>query len=163
MKQKLRYTAAANCKRELQTGTALGASGTGMVMGTAHRLDPLAEAPPGTGHERGERAAAEQLFPLVYDELRKLAAARLAYEQRGQTLQATALVHEAYVRLVDQASPQQWDGRGHFFAAAAESMRRILAERARRRKAEKYGGGMARVELSDRDLLSRSDPRRSWP
>ena len=108
--------------------------------------------------EHGDAAAAEQLLPLVYDELRKLAAARLAHEQPGQTLQATALVHEAYVRLVDQTSPQQWDGRGHFFAAAAESMRRILVERARRRKAEKHGGGMARVELSDRDLLSRSDP-----
>ncbi len=108
--------------------------------------------------EHGDPAAAEQLLPLVYDELRKLAAAKLANEQPGQTLQATALVHEAYVRLVDQTSPQQWDGRGHFFAAAAESMRRILVERARRRKAEKYGGGMARVELTDRDLLSRSDP-----
>ncbi|MCS7471582.1 ECF-type sigma factor [Stieleria sp. ICT_E10.1] len=108
--------------------------------------------------EHGDPVAAEQLLPLVYDELRKLAAARLAHEQPGQTLQATALVHEAYVRLVDQTSPQQWDGRGHFFSAAAESMRRILVERARRRKAEKYGGGMARVEVSDRDLLSRSDP-----
>ena len=108
--------------------------------------------------ENGDPAAAEQLLPLVYDELRKLAAVRLANEQPGQTLQATALVHEAYVRLVDQTSPQQWDGRGHFFAAAAESMRRILVERARRRKAEKHGGHLARVELSDRDLLSRSDP-----
>ena len=108
--------------------------------------------------EQGDPSAAEHLLPIVYDELRKLAAAKLAQEQPGQTLQATALVHEAYVRLVDQSSPQQWDGRGHFFAAAAESMRRILVERARRRKAEKHGGGMARVELSDRDLLARSDP-----
>lgn len=108
--------------------------------------------------EHGDPAAAEQLLPLVYDELRKLAAAKLAKEQPGQTLQATALVHEAYMRLVDQDTSQQWDGRGHFFAAAAESMRRILVERARRRKAEKHGGNLLRVELSDRDLLSRSDP-----
>ena len=88
----------------------------------------------------------------------KLAAARFVHEQPGQTLQATALVHEVNVRLVDQTSPQQWDGRGHFFAAAAESMRRVLVERARRRNAEKHGGHMARVELCDRDLLSGSDP-----
>lgn len=111
-----------------------------------------------TAIEHGDPAAAEQLLPLVYDELRKLAAAKLASEKPGQTLQATALVHEAYVRLVDQTTPQQWDGRGHFFAAAAESMRRILVERARRKKAEKHGGHMDRVELSDRDLLSRNDP-----
>lgn len=108
--------------------------------------------------EQGDPSAADQLLPLVYDELRKLATARLANEKPGQTLQATALVHEAYVRLVDQATPQQWDGRGHFFAAAAESMRRILVERARRRKAEKYGGRLDRVELGDRDLLSRNSP-----
>ena len=108
--------------------------------------------------EQGDPAAAEQLLPLVYEELRKLAAAKLANEQPGQTLQATALVHEAYVRLVDQASPQQWDGKGHFFAAAAESMRRILVERARRRKAEKHGGKRDRVELSDRGLLTRNSP-----
>ena len=108
--------------------------------------------------ENGDPAAGEQLLPLVYEELRKLAAAKLANEQPGQTLQATALVHEAYVRLVDQASQQQWDGKGHFFAAAAESMRRILVERARRRKAEKHGGKFDRVELSDRDLLSRNSP-----
>jgi RNA polymerase sigma factor (TIGR02999 family) len=108
--------------------------------------------------ESGDPAAAEQLLPLVYDVLRKLAAAKLAIERPGQTLQATALVHEAYLRLVDQTSPQQWDGRGHFFAAAAEAMRRILVERARRRKAEKYGGKLDRVELSDRDLLTRNSP-----
>ena len=108
--------------------------------------------------EDGDPSAADQLLPLVYEQLRKLATAKLASEKPGQTLQATALVHEAYVRLVDQTSPQRWDGRGHFFAAAAESMRRILVERARRRKAEKHGGNLARVELSDRDLLSRTDP-----
>ena len=105
--------------------------------------------------ENGDPAAAEQLLPLVYEELRKLAAAKLANEKPGQTLQATALVHEAYVRLVDQASQQQWDGKGHFFAAAAESMRRILVERARRRKAEKHGGKFERVELSE--------PSTGWP
>lgn len=92
-------------------------------------------------------------MPLVYDELRKLAAVRLANEKPRQTLQATALVHEAYLRLVDQTVAPQWDGRGHFFAAAAEAMRRILVERARQRKAEKYGGKLARVELSEADLL----------
>ena len=85
--------------------------------------------------EQGDPSAAEQLLPTVYKELRRLAAARLASEEPGQTLQATALVHEAYLRLVDQSRPQQWDGRAHFFAAAAESMRRILIERARKPKA----------------------------
>ena len=108
--------------------------------------------------EHGDPTAAERLLPLVYDELRKLAAARLASELPGGTLQATALVHEAYIRLVDQSSPQQWDSRGHFFAAAAESMRRILVERARRRKAEKHGGQLVRVELSERDVLARCEP-----
>ncbi|MCR9293958.1 MAG: ECF-type sigma factor [bacterium] len=108
--------------------------------------------------ETGDPAAADRLLPLVYEELRKLAAAKLANERPGQTLQATALVHEAYLRLVDQTAATKWDGRGHFFAAAAESMRRILVERARRRKAEKHGGHLVRVELSDRNLLSRSDP-----
>ena len=84
--------------------------------------------------ESGDPSAAEQLLPLVYDELRKLAAARMAHEKPGQTLQATALVHEAYLRLVDQQSPRQWDGRAHFFAAAAESMRRILVDRSRRQQ-----------------------------
>src|SRR5260370_7399075 len=81
--------------------------------------------------ERGDPRAAEQLLPLVYDELRKLAAQKMAQENPGQTLQATALVHEAYVRLVDRDQPQDWNSRGHFFAAAAESMRRILVEQAR--------------------------------
>ena len=91
--------------------------------------------------ESGDLSAAEQLLPLVYDELRKLAAAKLAHEKPGQTLQATALVHEAYLRLVDAEKVQNWHGRGHFFAAAAEAMRRILIEGARARHAEKRGGG----------------------
>src|SRR5438876_10340609 len=89
----------------------------------------------------GDRKAAADLLPLVYDELRKLAAARMADEARGHTLQPTALVHEAYVRLVGGEQAQRWDGRGHFFAAAAEAMRRILVESARRKKAERHGGG----------------------
>jgi RNA polymerase sigma factor (TIGR02999 family) len=105
--------------------------------------------------EQGDPAAAEQLLPLVYDELRKLAAAKLALESPGQTLQATALVHEAFLRLVkptDQRSDEngrQWDGRGHFFAAAAEAMRRILVENARRRRRLKHGGEWRQVELLD--------------
>ena len=92
--------------------------------------------------EANDPSAAEQLLPLVYDELRRLAAARLAQERPGQTLQATALVHEAWLRLVGGDDPQCWDNRGHFFAAAAEAMRRILIDLARRRKAEKRGGGL---------------------
>ena len=99
--------------------------------------------------ESGDPAAAEQLLPLVYDELRRLAAAKLAHEKPGQTLQATALVHEAYLRLVDQTSPQQWDNQRHFFAAAAEAMRRILIERARQKRSLKRGGDQQRVELAD--------------
>src|SRR5215471_1848644 len=87
--------------------------------------------------QQGDPSAAEQLLPLVYDELRKLAAERMAQEKPGQTLQATALVHEAYLRLVDADKVQHWNGRRHFFGAAAEAMRRILVERARRRQAEK--------------------------
>jgi RNA polymerase sigma factor (TIGR02999 family) len=102
--------------------------------------------------EQGDPHAAEQLLPLVYDELRKLAAARLAQEKSGQTLQATALVHEAYLRLVNVEQAQQWNGRGHFFAAAAEAMRRILIENARRKKADKAGGGWQRQELIDTEL-----------
>lgn len=102
--------------------------------------------------------AADELLPLVYEELRKLAAARLANERPGQTLQATALVHEAYLRLVDHTVAPRWDGRGHFFAAAAEAMRRILVERARQRKAEKFGGKLVRVELSAADLRIHQDP-----
>jgi RNA polymerase sigma factor (TIGR02999 family) len=95
--------------------------------------------------QKGEPSAAEALLPLVYDELRKLAALKMAQESPGQTLEATALVHEAYLRLVDVEQRERWDGRGHFFAAAAEAMRRILVERARRKKAVKHGGGRHRV------------------
>jgi len=99
--------------------------------------------------ESGDPSAAEQLLPLVYDELRKLAAARLAQEQPGQTLQATALVHDAYIRLVDVAKVQRWDSRGHFFSAAAEAMRRILVDNARRRDSLKRGGNLDRVDLPE--------------
>src|SRR5262245_54513193 len=97
----------------------------------------------------GDRHAAAELLPLVYDELRALAAARMAAEAPGQTLQATALVHEAYLRLVGPDDAARWDGRGHFFAAAAEAMRRILVEAARSRGREKRGGRRVRVELLD--------------
>lgn len=97
--------------------------------------------------ERGDPHAAEQLLPLVYDELRKLAAQRLAGEKPGQTLQATALVHEAYVRLVGGEQPHGWNGRGHFFGAAAEAMRRILVETARRKGRVRHGGGRTRIDL----------------
>jgi RNA polymerase sigma factor (TIGR02999 family) len=99
--------------------------------------------------EQGDPQAAEKLLPLVYDELRKLAAGKLAQEKPGQTLQATALVHEAYMRLVDVAKVQQWNSRGHFFGAAAEAMRRILVEAARRKQREKHGGQQTRIELSE--------------
>src|SRR5947209_11172979 len=99
--------------------------------------------------EQGDPRAAEQLLPLVYDELRKLAALRLAQENPGQTLQATALVHEAYLRLVDDNQARDWNSRGHFFAAAAEAMRRILVNRARDKRRLKRGGGWERVELED--------------
>jgi len=105
--------------------------------------------------ERGDTTAAEQLLPLVYDELRKLAAARLASEKPGQTLQPTALVHEAYLRLVDSEHPQDWQSRGHFFAAAAEAMRRILVENARRKQRVKRGGERKRVALPDKLAAAR--------
>jgi RNA polymerase sigma factor (TIGR02999 family) len=98
--------------------------------------------------EGGDPHAAEQLLPLVYDELRKLAAQKLAQEKPGQTLQATALVHEAYLRLVDADQLQHWNSRGHFFAAAAEAMRRILIENARRKKRAKHGGDRQRLDLA---------------
>jgi RNA polymerase sigma factor (TIGR02999 family) len=101
--------------------------------------------------EQGDAHAAEQLLPLVYDELRKLAAQKLAQEKPGQTLQATALVHEAYLRLVGQEQAQRWDSSRHFFAAAAEAMRRILVEKARRKGRHKHGGGCKRVELDEAD------------
>src|SRR5688572_30159529 len=99
--------------------------------------------------DRGDPRAAEQLFPLVYAELRRLAAARLAHEPAGHTLQPTALVHEAYLRLVGPADAAAWDGRGHFFAAAAEAMRRILIDQARSRRAARRGGGRRRVPLGE--------------
>jgi len=97
----------------------------------------------------GDPEAAAELLPLVYDELRKLAAVRMAEEKPGQTLQATALVHEAYVRLVGGESNAQWNSRGHFFAAAAEAMRRILIDNARRKRTSRHGGGRCRVELDE--------------
>jgi RNA polymerase sigma factor (TIGR02999 family) len=103
--------------------------------------------------EAGDPRAAEQPLPLVYDELRRLAAQRMAQEKPGQTLQATALVHEAYLRLVDTQKAQHWDSRGHFFAAAAESMRRILIEDARRKRRIKHGGLLRRVDLAAHDRV----------
>jgi RNA polymerase sigma factor (TIGR02999 family) len=103
--------------------------------------------------EHGDPHAAEQLLPLVYDELRKLAAHKLVQEKPGQTLQATALVHEAYLRLVDVKAAQHWNSRGHFFAAAAEAMRRILVEQARRKGNLRQGGGRRRCTLSDEDRV----------
>src|SRR5262245_59730549 len=129
--------------------------------------------------EAGDPKAAAELLPLVYDELRKLAAARLASEAPGQTLQATALVHEAYLRLVGADQGRSWNSRGHFFAAAAEAMRRILDEAARRKRGPKQGGDRRRVELADveppaeppdldlialdeaLDRLARTDPRKA--
>jgi RNA polymerase sigma factor (TIGR02999 family) len=102
--------------------------------------------------QAGDPKAAAELLPLVYDELRRLAAARLADEKPGQTLQPTALVHEAYLRLVGCDQPRDWNGRGHFFAAAAQAMRRILVEAARRKKAAKAGGGWERQPLIDAEL-----------
>ena len=101
--------------------------------------------------EQGDPQAADELLPLVYDELRKLAAQKLAQEKPGQTLQATALVHEAYLRLVDTEKAQSWNSRGHFFAAAAEAMRRILVEQSRRKQADKRGGHCQRISLDDPD------------
>src|SRR4051812_37303379 len=108
--------------------------------------------------EHGDSRAAGEILPLVYDELRKLAAQRLAQEKPGQTLQATALVHEAYLRLVDADQAQGWDSRGHFFAAAAEAMRRILVENARRKKTEKHGGRRKRIDLSQAEPITQADP-----
>ena len=101
--------------------------------------------------EQGDPSAADQLLPLVYDELRRLALQRLAQENPGQTLQATALVHEAYLRLLDGSKVQHWNSRGHFFGAAAEAMRRIVVEQARRKGSWKAGGRMTRIELVDAD------------
>jgi RNA polymerase sigma factor (TIGR02999 family) len=104
--------------------------------------------------EAGDPHAAVQLLPLVYDELRQLAAAKLAYEKPGQTLQATALVHEAYVRLVGAINADSWTNRGHFFAAAAEAMRRILVENARRKGRTRHGGGLRRVDILEVDAAA---------
>jgi RNA polymerase sigma factor (TIGR02999 family) len=108
--------------------------------------------------ENGDPRAAEQLLPLVYDELRKLAAAKLAQEKPGQTLQATALVHEAYVRLVDVDKAQKWESRGHFFAAAAEAMRRILVDRAREKGCAKRGGKLKRLDIDAVELGTKATP-----
>ncbi len=103
--------------------------------------------------EQGDAKAADELLPLVYEELRRLASRKMSQEQPGQTLQATALVHEAYIRLVG-AEDQQWKGRTHFFAAAAESMRRILIENARRKQRQKRGGGYQRIDIEDSDVAT---------
>jgi RNA polymerase sigma factor (TIGR02999 family) len=107
--------------------------------------------------QQGDPHAAAQLLPLVYDELRQLAAQKLAQEKPGQTLQPTALVHEAYLRLVDVEQAQQWNSKGHFFAAAAEAMRRILVENARRKRSPKHGGGRQRLDLADADPVCAAD------
>src|SRR5438445_6332945 len=104
--------------------------------------------------EQGEPQASQQLLPLVYEELRKLAAQKLAQEKPGQTLQATALVHEAYMRLVDVEKAQKWNSRSHFFGAAAEAMRRILVDNARRKQRPKHGGGRQRVDLDEACCLA---------
>ena len=103
--------------------------------------------------ESGDPAAAEQLLPLVYGELRKLAASKLAQEKPGQTLQATALVHDAYIRLVNVEKAQRWNSRGHFFVAAGEAMRRILVERARRRERVRHGGEVQRQDVAEAELV----------
>src|SRR5438128_9642288 len=108
--------------------------------------------------EQGDPSAADQLLPLVYDELRQLAAQKLAQEEPGQTLQATALVHEAYLRLVDVDKAQHWHSRRHFFAAAAEAMRRILVDKARRKRSVKHGGQRVRIDL-DEALVVGHEPR----
>jgi RNA polymerase sigma factor (TIGR02999 family) len=107
--------------------------------------------------ERGEAQATDELLPLVYEELRLLAAQKLSHEPPGQTLQATALVHEAYLRLVGD-EPQSWENRGHFFSAAAEAMRRILVDNARRKQTQKCGGGRARVALDDANIVDTAVP-----
>ena len=108
--------------------------------------------------ESGDPSAADELLPLVYEELRKLAAAKMAQEEPGQTLEATALVHEAYIRLVDVPKAQHWDSRRHFFSAAAEAMRRILVEIARQKGRQKHGGGARRLELDEHLCVSTTTP-----
>ena len=133
----------------------LAAAGRAVGYTPSHCSPPARAVPPMSevtrilsAIEQGDPAAAEQLLPLVYEELRKLAAQKLAHEQPGQTLQATALVHEAYLRLVDGSEAQHWNSRRHFFAAAAEAMRRILVEQARRKNRHKHGGGRQRKALA---------------
>ena len=109
--------------------------------------------------EQGEPHAANELLPLVYDELRRLAAERMAQEKPGQTLQPTGLVHEAYLRLVDVGKARHWKSRRHFFAAAAEAMRHILVDRARRKRSRKRGGNRARVEFDEANLAAAEDPQ----
>jgi RNA polymerase sigma factor (TIGR02999 family) len=104
--------------------------------------------------EQGDPSASEQLLPLVYEELRRLAAQRLSHEKPGQTLQATALVHEAYLRLVDNPQARHWHSRGHFFAAAAEAMRRILVEQARKKRSQKGGGELNRLRIPDVEIAA---------
>jgi len=107
--------------------------------------------------QQGEQAASDQLLPLVYNELRRLAQAKMAHEPSGQTLQPTALVHEAYVRLVDSSNPQAWNSKGHFFAAAANAMRRILVENARRKMSLRRGGDRRRVDVEKIDFANPND------
>ena len=107
--------------------------------------------------EQGDPTAADQLLPLVYEELRRLATAKMAHETPGQTLQPTALVHEAYLRLVRDPG-RKWDGRGHFFAAAAESMRRILIDNARRKRALRHGGGSQRLDIAELEVVAETEP-----
>jgi RNA polymerase sigma factor (TIGR02999 family) len=125
--------------------TGLIVAETGLVSNVTQILDAI---------EHGDAQASEQLLPLVYDELRRLAAQRLANEPPGQTLQATALVHDAFVRLVDVDRQQKWNSRGHFFGAAAEAMRRILVENARRKARMKHGGDLVRQELNEADIVA---------
>jgi len=108
--------------------------------------------------ESGDAKASEELLPLVYDELRKLAAAKLSNEKPGQTLQATALVHDAYIRLVDVEKAQHWNSRGHFFGAAAEAMRRILVDRAKQKLSPKHGGGLVRHDVKSDEIASLAVP-----
>src|SRR6516162_9671988 len=144
----------ATCWQPISSSVMIGAS-----------VPSLSERPPMTevtrilsAIEQGEPHAAEQLLPLVYDELRKLATKRLAREKPGQTLQATALVHEAYLRLVGEEEARHWDSRGHFFAAAAEAMRRILIDQARRRGAEKHGALLGRIDLPELARPTKDNP-----
>src|SRR6266478_6225682 len=136
---------------------------SGVILGANRALHPRVSAMSDVTRillaiDQGDPRAAEKLLPLVYDELRKLAAQKMAQEKPGQTLQATALVHEAYLRLVDVEKVQHWDSRGHFFAAAAEAMRRILVDSARRHRAQKRGGNHERIDLPELAERAPDDP-----